>query len=85
MNGHMTFLQFLERIPDDYMPKRRALIAELKAQQAAPALPPAQQAAQGGDVVPNTEQPMNSDIPTGGGYGNLQRAINQAGSTEGMI
>ena len=85
MNGHMTFLQFLERIPDDYMPKRRALIAELKAQQAAPALSPAQQAAQGGDVVPNTEQPMNSDIPTGGGYGNLQRAINQAGGTEGMI
>ena len=86
MNGHMTFLQFLERIPDDYMPKRRALIAELKAQQAAPALPPAQPGvAQGGDVVPNTEQPMNSDIPTGGGYGNLQRAINQAGSTEGMI
>ncbi len=86
MNGHMTFLQFLERIPDDYMPKRRALIAELKAQQAAPALPPAQPgAAQGEAVVPNMEQPMKSDIPTGGGYGNLQRAINQAGSTEGMI
>ena len=58
---------------------------ELKAQQARPTVLEATQAAQGGDVVPNTEQPMNSDIPTGGGYGNLQRAINQAGSTEGMI
>lgn len=86
MNGHLTFIQFLERIPDDYMPKRRALIAELKAaqtqQQAMPAMDVMQN--QNSDIVPQKEA-LNSDIPTGGGYSNLQRAINQAGTTEGMI
>lgn len=84
-NGHLTFLQFLERIPDDYMPKRRALIAELKAAQAAQQAQPAQN---GGlpsrDIIPE-EMPQNADIPTGGGYSNLQRAINQAGTTEGIV
>lgn len=86
-NGHLTFLQFLERIPDDYMPKRRALIAELKAAQAAQmqALPQmAGGGAPGGDIIPE-EMPLNEDIPTGGGYSNLQRAINQSGTTEGMV
>lgn len=85
-NGHLTFLQFLERIPDDYMPKRRALIAELKAAQTQPMQPvqlPAPTAG-GGDVLPQ-EAPQNADIPTGGGYSNLQRAINQAGTTEGIV
>lgn len=85
-NGHLTFLQFLERIPDDYMPKRRALIAELKAAQMQPMQPvqlPAPTAG-GGDVLPQ-EAPQNADIPTGGGYSNLQRAINQAGTTEGIV
>lgn len=82
-NGHLTFLQFLERIPDDYMPKRRALIAELKAAQMQPVQLPAPTAG-GGDVLPQ-EAPQNADIPTGGGYSNLQRAINQAGTTEGIV
>lgn len=85
-NGHLTFLQFLERIPDDYMPKRRALIAELKAAQTQP-MQPAQlpaPTAGGGDVLPQ-EAPQSADIPTGGGYSNLQRAINQAGTTEGIV
>lgn len=83
-NGHLTFLQFLERIPDDYMPKRRALIAELKAAQMQ--VPPqmAGGGVPGGDVIPG-EMPQNADIPTGGGYSNMQRAINQAGTTEGLI
>lgn len=86
-NGHLTFLQFLERIPDDYMPKRRALIAELKAAQATQmqAMPPTTGSGMPGvDILPE-EAPQNEDIPTGGGYSNLQRAINQQGTTAGMV
>lgn len=87
-NGHLTFLQFLERIPDDYMPKRRALIAEIKAaqmQQPAQAALPTQRGASGGaDIIPQ-KATQNEDLPTGGGYSNLQRVINQQGTTEGIV
>ena len=82
MNGHITPVQYLERIPDGNIPRRRALIEELKqqaaaAQQAAPAGTPA-----AGGMNTAGEKP---EIPGGQGYGALQRAINRSGSTEGIV
>ena len=81
-DGHITPVQYLERIPDGNIPRRRALIEELKqqaaaAQQAAPAGTPA-----AGGMNTAGEKP---EIPGGQGYGALQRAINRSGSTEGIV
>ena len=43
--GHITALQYLERIPDGYVPARRALINEMKAAQEKGALGEAERAA----------------------------------------
>lgn len=84
----ITLLQYLERIPDGYIPARRALIAELKAQQAQmQMLPPEQSApapgAEGGALAEQLQG--KPEIPTGGGFSDLQRKVIQQGSTEGMI
>lgn len=91
--GHINALQYLERIPDGYIPKRRALIAEMKQMQAAAMAQ--QQAMSGMDAVAGSPAVPNDgaisaagaqpDIPTGGGYGSLQRQINRTGSTAGLI
>lgn len=80
MNGHISPVQYLERVPDGYVPGRRKLLAELKqAQVPQPAPPPMP----GGGPVGAEGEAM--PIPTGGGYGALQRAINETGATEGLI
>ena len=84
----ITTLQYLERIPDGYIPARRELIDQMKEQEAAAAR--AAQAAQmggaqnggSGPVAGETEKP---EIPVGGGYSALQRKVNETGSTEGMV
>jgi hypothetical protein len=81
-NGKITIVQYLERIPDSYMPGRRALIAELKQQEAMQqaqmqamsmqAQPPAggeEEAIMGG-------YGQEPEITGGRGYGAMQRAIN---------
>lgn len=79
MNGHITVVQYLERIPDGYIPARRALISEiLKAQQP----PPPEKPAGGGGVI---DQGLKPDIPTGGGFGALQRKVLESGTTQGLI
>ena len=81
MNKFITPVQFLERISDDNMPERIALIEEMKnaqdAMQMAPTAPPEAT----GELV-NDGSPM--DVSGGSGYGGLQKAINQAGTTEGV-
>lgn len=76
MQGKVSTVQFLERLPAGYVPKLQELIDDLK-REAAMQAAMAQQTAPNGapDVVPNTE----TEIPTGGGYGELQRAINRTG------
>ena len=71
--GVIDGIQFLERVPDGYVPGRRELINELKQRQQmqAPQAP-----------VQEEEQP---EIPTGGGYSRLQRVINETGTTEGVV
>ena len=89
----ITLLQYLERIPDGYIPARRALIAELQAQQQQQQMMAQQQmgmpqggqpTAPGGEIAgPLQEKP---EIPnTGGGFGALQRKIIEQGNTEGMV
>ena len=80
MNGHITAVQYLERIPDGYIPARRALINELKAAQAAPVEMPASDG--GGPILQGMEKP---EIPTGGGFSDLQRKVLQTGTTEGLV
>lgn len=81
MNGHINAIQYLERIPDGYIPARRALISELQNQaqltQHQPVIPTG-----GGEVA---EQGKLPDIPTGGGFGALQRKVLETGTTEGMV
>ena len=89
-DGHINVIQYLERIPDGYIPSRRALLAELKSQQAqmqaqmAAQMPggPGPGATTGGNPMAGVGQP---DINGGSGYGALQRAINATGDTRGMI
>ena len=83
-DGHINVIQYLERIPDGYIPARRALIQEIKGQQAAQMA--AQQQMQpemtGGSPMAGIGTP---DINGGSGYGSLQRQINATGDTKGLV
>lgn len=73
--GNIDMVQFLDRVGDDYMPKRKALLEEKKReQQAAIAAQQATMAIQ-----------QQHEVPTGGGYGSMQRQINRTGSTDGIV
>ena len=82
-NNRITAVQYLERVPDGHIPGRRKLIEELKqmeAQQAAMAQQQAQP--QGGGIIDQNQRP---ELPQGGGYSALQRKVNEAGTTAGLI
>lgn len=80
----ISVTQYLERIPDGYIPARRELINELKAQQRqmAQAQGMMGQPQTGGDVADQNQLP---EVPTGGGYSALQRKVNETGTTEGIV
>ena len=84
-DGHITIEQYLERIPDGYIPGRRKLLAEIKArnQQMAQPMPPGTPT--GGGQQPMLEAGAKPDIPTGGGFGALQRKVLEQGTTEGLV
>lgn len=83
--GKITIIQYLERIPDGYIPARRELIQELKEQERQQ-LQAMQNASgppiNGGNISGEAEKP---EIPTGGGYSALQRKVNDTGTTAGMV
>lgn len=90
-DGHIDILQYLERIPDGYIPARRALIAELtQTRQMQMAMMPARMAQPnmpgpspgGGELLETGDKP---EIPTGGGFSALQRKVLETGTTAGMI
>ena len=86
-DGHIDVIQYLERIPDGYIPARRALIADLKRKQQAMAPMPGEQPPMGeapAEGAPTEGAPF-PDIPGGRGYGELQRIINQTGDTRGLV
>lgn len=89
-SNQINIVQYLERIPDSYMPAKRALIEEKRQEMAmqqmmAGAQPstPAGGDMGGGAPVPegNTLAQLNTvpDVVAGGGYGTLQRTINNGG------
>lgn len=78
-------MQYLERIPDGYIPARRELIQELKEQerQQLQAMQAASQPPTNGENISGEmEKP---EIPTGGGYSALQRKVNETGTTDGVV
>lgn len=86
-NKMINRLQYLERIPDVYVPARRALINEIRAEEAQRA---AMMAAQQGAMPMGGEAGMpvedisvgsgyQTEVPTGGGYSDFQRKINETG------
>ena len=91
MQGQITVVQFLERLPDDYVPNRLGLIAEKKneaiqaqqMQMGMGGMPPQGSPMGGEGPVAQTASMM--DVQGGSGYGALQRAINASGSTEGLV
>jgi hypothetical protein len=84
--GLITLSQYLERVSDDYVPKRRELLEEAKAKEAMEQqMLMGQAAAPGAAALPTPDFSGTPDIPTGGGYSALQRKINETGSTAGLI
>ena len=86
--GKIDTIQYLERIPDGYIPGRRELINELKEQQRNAMAMQAQmqqgapQNPGGASVAGDTTK---DEIPTGGGYSALQRKVNETGTTAWMV
>lgn len=72
-NGNITTLQYLERIPDDYIPQRRTLIAELQRQQEQQEQ--AMQAQQVAMSTPLTGGINETPIPETAGNSAMQREI----------
>ena len=89
-DGHIDILQYLERIPDGYIPGRRALIAEIqRTRQMQMGLPPEMggpmpptSTGGGGELIEVGDKP---EIPTGGGFSALQRKVLEQGTTEGLV
>ncbi len=86
--GRISTVQYLERIPDGYIPSRRELIAELRQQEQAAMH--AQQAMNGGGQPMAGGSPAEGDgqkpeIPQGGGYSALQRKVNETGDTKSVV
>ena len=86
--GKIDTVQYLERIPDGYIPGRRELINELKEQQRNAMAMQAQMqqgVPQNPGGAPVAGDTTKDEIPTGGGYSALQRKDNETGTTAGMV
>ena len=84
-NGHISIEQYLERIPDGYIPGRRKLLAEIKARNQQMMQPMQPGTPAGGGQQPMLDAGEKPDIPTGGGFGALQRKVLEQGTTDGLI
>ena len=85
-DGHINVIQYLERIPDGYIPARRALVQELKSQQAAQQAQMAGMGAPGaGGGGPIAGMAAPPEITGGSGNGAMQRQINATGDVKGLI
>jgi hypothetical protein len=73
MQNKITLRQYLERLPDGYIPMRQELITEVKGME--------QQAMAANAPTPEGENitPESMEVRGGAGYGELQRAINRSG------
>lgn len=83
MQNKITIEEYLERIPDGYIPKRQELIASRKQAAQQQMMQPDEQSTGG---VPETgalvDLGQKTPIRGGGGFGDLQRKVMQTGTTE---
>ena len=83
MQDKITIEEYLERIPDGYIPKRQELIASRKQAAQQQMMQPEEQSAGG---APETgalvDLGQKTPIRGGGGFGDLQRKVMQTGTTE---
>lgn len=83
MQDKITIEEYLERIPDGYIPKRQELIASRKQATQQQMMQPEEQSTGG---TPETgalvDLGQKTPIRGGGGFGNLQRKVMQTGTTE---
>lgn len=85
MNGLINVTDYLERVSDERIPARRALLEkkkrELEIQQQMMNMPPAVPT----DNAQVTDMGLKPDVPTTQGYSGMQRAINRSGDTKGIV
>ena len=83
MQNKITIEEYLERIPDGYIPKRQELIASRKQAAQQQIMQPEEQSTGG---TPETgalvDLGQKTPIRGGGGFGDLQRKVMQTGTTE---
>ena len=83
MQNKITIEEYLERIPDGYIPKRQELIASRKKAAQQQMMQPEEQSTGG---TPETgalvDLGQKTPIRGGGGFGDLQRKVMQTGTTE---
>ena len=83
MQDKITIEEYLERIPDGYIPKRQELIASRKQAAQQQMMQPEEQSTGG---TPETgalvDLGQKTPIRGGGGFGDLQRKVMQTGTTE---
>ena len=78
MNGHITVVEYLERLPAGYLVKKQELIDAKKAQMM-PMLPPA--GPEGGTGMSmETTSSEEIEVNPGSGNASLQRALNREGA-----
>jgi hypothetical protein len=75
MNKHINAVQYLERMPNGYIAKKEALIAELKGQTMGGTAP-----LSGGTGMSVATTSKDTQLPVGSGNSALQRALNREGA-----
>ena len=83
MQNKITIEEYLERIPDGYIPKRQELIASRKQAAQQQMMQPEEQST-GGTPETGALVDLGQKTPSrgGGGFGDLQRKVMQTGTTE---
>ena len=81
-NGLIDIVDYLERVPDDRIPGRRALLEKKQKEREAAAMQAPMPESGGGPIQ---DLGIKPEVHGGPGYGGLQRTINKTGSTEGVV
>lgn len=83
MQDKITIEEYLERIPDGYIPKRQELIASRKQAAQQQMMQPEEQSTGGTpEIGALVDLGQKTPIRGGGGFGDLQRKVMQTGTTE---
>lgn len=88
MQGQINVVQFLERLPDEYVTDRMGLIKEKKAEMMQMQGMPGATPPQGSGAAPEgslVEMGARPEVQGGSGYGSIQHQINATGDTRGLV